>query len=758
MMMKPIKYEEEEEEESLDDDQLEEEVMESNSSSSLEDLLMKSARSLQLNLSRASIDQFEDYLSHLSSSTLSVLIDEPNRLRSISCSLESDLSLVCLRDFKSFLISHQASISIKNSFERFDHAIDRFIDRTDSLRSKVIEFDSTVQPILDDRNQINTLLDHLNAFENLLELPQLISTCINHRLSNQAIDLALKLRSLDSSILSYDHHPITPHASNPIIIHRIRNQVDRSLQSLTHQSLNRLSHKDLKLSSAIRTIVTLRRLSSIFSQSDHHQANHPIQPISEPELRMAFLISRWQALSETLHELELSSSISSSSSSILDLQAPPQDLLNQSSLTQLDEDRLKFLRRWLEIWREIVGDTLSIYLDIFLDPTSNIIIPSSLPNPPHQPSQPHHSLPQFLDDPQTPLNFFLTQAVDLPRLTLNHHLDYLVSVSSLNSLLTQLAYCGGAFGKWGLDFTRTLCPLIIDRLERLVNLRIHLGLRQFSLDLKPIIAYLPSSTKTKNFQTRRRSINPFLSINHSSASLGGLENALISTDSLKRVLNLKPVELDPGSGSGSEKLNISWLNLFPPLARLVNSQLSALNELRLLPAAGSYQRISDGQFECFKSVTEELRKIVLVLPETRLDAGSFLGAGSENETLNSEDPEKRSEYQYRLVIYRFILLWSRNILPFLERALRVGIYADLGLTSIDPRFLDLCTQTESLLRQIIPSAGDVNDRPQPSEPPQSSMMAEEGGSVEPPDPIVEEAETEKEADDENAEEPVAESG
>ncbi|WAQ90592.1 hypothetical protein PtA15_12A582 [Puccinia triticina] len=514
--------------------------------------------------------------------------------------------------------------------------------------------------ILAHRNTARAILDQLSTFENLVEAPQLIATAISNQLPSQAILLARKLSQLPT------HTPL---------IQTINAAVSRSLQALRDQSLSSLSQPSLlSLPTALPTINILRSLSTPFQHPpNHHQIT--VQPISEPELRLAFLTARWQALADNLRQLSPPPP------------PPPPPPPTTAATSQPDEEHLKFLRRSLELWRAFVGDSLSIYHHIFLDPLR-------CPTPPS-----HHPSPHSLDDPQSSLNCFLTQALDLQSSLLQTHLGSILSVSSLNSLLTQLAYCAAAFAKWGFDFTLAVCPLIVSRLEELISARIHLGLRQLSLDLKPLISPTPTGAaahplnRNGGLQLRRRSLNPFPSSTH--PTFVGLEHSLLSPDALSRLLKLKPAQLDLPR---AESFATDWLSLFPPLVRFVNSQLTALNELRLLPVAGSYAPIAQAQLDALCAATDELRSLAHILPACPQPEEHEPEEGEE-----TGDEEKRSACRLRRVTHRLLLLWTRNILPALERALRVGIYQQLEIHSPQPRFLDLLDQAERLLAQILPT-------------------------------------------------------
>ncbi|KAH9810140.1 Dor1-like family-domain-containing protein [Melampsora americana] len=653
--------------------------------STLDHLLIQSAQELKLNLNQEILSSSEssNYISKLASLPLSKLNSEPSELQFNQNNLDSDLSLLCFREFRTFLLAHDASIAIKRTFNQLHLSLDQLLQDTLKLNSIIHEFPNSVQNVLHDRKQMNLLLHHLTPIEDLLDLPQLVSTCVNARLWNEAIELAIRVRQLDTQLSLQD-----PHSSSGVL-HQIRSEVDQALKALRDNLINTLRDRGLKFPSAVRTIAILRRMSNLSSDSIDSPS---IESLTETELRITFLASRWSCLANALQQVQLSTGFSPSSA--LSSTSNPLHLEQFSDASlQYNEDRLKFLRKWLEIWRELVGDTISIYHEIFLKSTNQNISTLKI-NSDHPLSNPTvRSSPAFFNDKLSPLNFFATQATHLLISTLTHHVKLLVTISSLSSLLTQLSYCAAAFSKWGMDFTSTIRPTFINTLEEIIKLRMESGLKQFQVDLKPITIQTPTSSSFNKtvFQTRRRSLHP--------PSTQSLEHRLIAPDTLRQVLSID-LSLNLPSSSPS-RLPSHLLTLFPPLARFLNSQFTALNELRLLPIIESYPKISSYQLQILTSINEELRKLSLSLPPPSPLHSGFSNNSEHLQSLIKEDHGgSASPDQLREIVHRLIWLWSKHVLPMLEHSLRVEIYGDLKIKKASDEFSSLLEFSESILSSL----------------------------------------------------------
>ncbi|EGG01644.1 uncharacterized protein MELLADRAFT_110747 [Melampsora larici-populina 98AG31] len=438
------------------------------------------------------------------------------------------------------------------------------------------------------------------------------------------------------------------HPSAGGVLHQIRLEVDRALQASRDNLINSLKDRGLKFPSAVRTIGVLRRMSNLFSQSIDSPS---IKSLTKPELRITFLASRWSCLANALQQVQLSTGFSPSSALSCTSNPLHLDQFSDASL-QYNEDCLKFLRKWLEIWRDLVGDTISIYYEIFLKSTNSDTSTLKINPDQHLSNSTGGSSPAFFKDSVSPLNFFATQATHLLISTLTHHVKLLVTISTLSSLLTQLSYCAAAFAKRGMDFTSAIRPTFINTLEEIIKLRMESGLEQFQLDLKPILIQTPTSSSFKQaaFQPRRKLLHP--------PSTQPLEHRLIAPDTLRQVLTIDSTT-NPPSTSPS-RLPSHLLTLFPPLARFLNSQLIALNELRLLPIIESYSKLSSYQLQVLTTINEELRKLTLSLPPPSPLHSRFTSNSEHLKSIMKEDHRgSASSDQLREIVDR--LIYGQNM-------------------------------------------------------------------------------------------------
>ncbi|PLW20957.1 hypothetical protein PCASD_13441 [Puccinia coronata f. sp. avenae] len=614
----------------------------------------------------------------------------PNQLTQTEQTLQIQLATLCYQEVNTIIRANHQQQQIQHQITQTEDHLNHYIQTTQTLQHKIHhQFTQEHHHITKRREEIKTIRNYIQLIQQLIELPQLITTCIHNQHELEAIQLALKIPPPPPP------PPLNTHQNqnNPNhILTNITQHAIKLLASIRDQHLIKLNHPSLSLSTAIRSIHIIRKLSS---QQQQHQSSNTIhiQPIHEPELRLAFLSSRFITLQ---HSLNPSPS-----------PPPPPP---PSSPEDDQQHHLKLVQKSIEIWRTHVGETMSIYHHIF-QPITHTTTPTT-----RRQAEAH-----TLTDADTQLNLFLTQAVRLQEDTLRTHVQHIRGVSGLAAVLTQLTYSGAAFRKWGLDFSATsVGPIIVHRLEQLVSARFHGSAQLLIADLKPLLSshsstFTSSSTNTAGkvgfISSRRRSLHPFSSsLTHASSYwTTGLSTVLIAPNAMAQVLSLKPTAL--AAEPVTDSFVVTWISLFPPLVRYVNAQLAALNELRLLPLAGSYSHMVDAQMDALATATRELGRLAAALPP---ECSSSSEEEEEEQEVSlyqqqqhppdeagehTEDLEKRSLLRLRSVVYRLLLLWARNILPALEHALRVHLYHQLNLPTPPPPFLDLINQAEAILLQ-----------------------------------------------------------
>ena len=261
-------------------------------------------------------------------------------------------------------------------------------------------------------------------------------------LAHRARDLEQLLRPASSS---------TSAGKRKDLLATVREEVDVEVRGLRVRIIEGLRSRGLKLPAAVRSVALLRKMTqssqeasstSVERKSSVGEASSlsgASSSLSEPELRLTFLTSRWDCLRSQLDQLEVSASASGDSGST--------------------EDHVRYLKRWLEVWREVIGETVNIYSEIFLSQaTVSALSPSPSPSLAAGSQSADYLSQQLLPDgsdsaiasdilsqlhllqPHPPLSIFLGQCLQSLRHLLTSQLPRVTAVSALASLQTQISY------------------------------------------------------------------------------------------------------------------------------------------------------------------------------------------------------------------------------------------------------------------------------------------------------------------------------
>ncbi|KAF8323766.1 Dor1-domain-containing protein, partial [Clavulina sp. PMI_390] len=447
----------------------------------------------------------KSYLTHLSSLPLDTLLTEPGRLATESDILSSDLTQLCHSQHQTFLSLRSASNALSSSLGSLTSSLDTLLnDSIPNLESEARLFSENTKTIQQNRAKASLVLEHHEKLLDVLELPQLLATCIKNGYYSEALDLANHFeRNLMSTL-----PPST-------LLESIHTSVVASLQTLLQQLLQQL-RAPAKLPVLFKTVNLLRRM----------------EVCSEEQLAMAFILGRSAQLDDTFASANTS--------------------------RDLEEDPAKWLRKWVEVFREGVYDVITQYSSIFLSTPSSTASPASVTNTMLLRSilshTTQHYLSQLLSHLQTKL-----------------HTIPLGDMSSLASLLTQLSYCASSFARVGMDFRQALVPIVEEAILTIVG------------------KGLASAAETlENTVTLRGNLPP-----------GEWLVDAASAGSLPR---------RNSSAGGASQIHIPPLSLahFPPIAQYTNMVLSALNALRLVPAPSIAERALELESESLQTVSAAL--------------------------------------------------------------------------------------------------------------------------------------------------------
>ena len=455
------------------------------------------------------------------------------------------------------------------------------------------------------------------------------------------MELAYRARDLEQLL-----RPSAPQQTRRDLLGKVREEVEVEVMSLRAKIIESLRGRGLKLPSAVKSISLLRRMSTSALNATESTHSLPFadttfsssaasSSLSEPELRMTFLASRWDCLRSQLEQLGAAT----------------------GALGASNEDRFRYIKRWIETWREVIGETVTIYNEIFLAPlssshsTSTFASLSTSPSPAFEQatiiSKETDTSPSFrLSHPQSLLPIFLSQAITSLHAMLLNQLPHLSSISSLSALQTQLAYCSMAFSKFGFEFRHLSNDLIVDCVRKVTIERFQTASEVFGRGL------LRAQTLTSS-KSGKGSVNV---------------NTLIANDGRTAVLGLEEVLLSFSQSSTAKSYQPpSFVALFPPLAKLLNAHASALNELRLLPLLSVYPEIRKAEVEQLAQCAESLQRFLQIAV-----APAMLASPRP-----SEDTAVLDHGAEQIILKHFTLVFVNCVMPWCIRALSEGVYPDL---------------------------------------------------------------------------------
>ncbi|KAH8920876.1 hypothetical protein BT69DRAFT_373301 [Atractiella rhizophila] len=579
------------------------------------------------------IEASDPYLSTLLSHPLPTLLSLPTTLKSSLSTLSTSLSSLSHKSYSVFLRAHESADKLDSGLDALRRSAEQVRGKTvEDLRDGVRRFvgsslphekerkgkgreassqeeedvavaaqregeegegEEGMEQILRERDQlVNLNSSLLPKVLDLISLPSHVSNCVRTNQWTEALELFDLLKRL---LNTYSSSSGQGGGSGEKLLGSLYAQTKIEILGLRSLVVATLRERGLKLPSAVRCVGLLRRMEAVdeFSSNDTNTAPTSLlsPPLSsfpslsslsslpssssgeemEKQLRLIFLLARLSCLHDQVGQIDsqlehlgvLGGGAGGSAG-----------IGGEGGVEVENEERVKGTKRWIEVWREVVGEACGM----FLEENHSFSLP---PSP-------------------SPLPHFLSHTLSLLHLHLSTNLVHLSSASTLSSLLTQLSYCSDSFSRYGFAFKSLLSPLLIDRLREVLTTRMREGGRTFVDTLR-----LKREEGVRRQLWRRHSRMGSKVYNYESYDLKArhhLQDWLIAPDSLDKLLALSSNQL-PGKESlkdGFTHLPPPLLSLFPPLAKLVNSQAAALNELRLLPAIALKSQIESIQKEILR--------------------------------------------------------------------------------------------------------------------------------------------------------------
>ncbi|KDP34072.1 hypothetical protein JCGZ_07643 [Jatropha curcas] len=222
----------------------------------------------------ASVSQ-QPYISELLSFTLDRLHKEPELLRVDAERIQRQMQEVAVCNYRAFIAAADALLAIREEVSSIDKHLESLITEIPKLTSGCTEFIESAEQILEERKMNQTLLANHSTLLDLLEIPQLMDTCVRNGNYDEALDLEAFVGKLSTM------HPKLP------VIQALAAEVRQTTQSLLSQLLQKL-RSNIQLPECLRIIGYLRRIG-VFS---------------EYEMRLQFLKCREAWLTGILEDLD----------------------------------------------------------------------------------------------------------------------------------------------------------------------------------------------------------------------------------------------------------------------------------------------------------------------------------------------------------------------------------------------------------------------------------------------------------------------
>ncbi|CAO3648551.1 unnamed protein product [Mucor fragilis] len=256
-----------------------------------------------------------DYLTKLTSLPLDSLLHEPTELREEQAKAKRDAQQLAFRDYPCFLHAQTCRHQVEETLDGLDVHLGELLSSVPELREACEIFSQQAKEIKEERAKITRVLEHQNVLTDLLEIPQLMETCVWNGYYSEAMDLASHVRLLQV------RYPLST-------VKSIHQQVQSSSDLMLVQLISHL-RKPIRLAAAMNVVGFLRRMD-VFD--------------SETELRMVFLRCRHDFLQQRLARIK-------------------RDMSEESR--QRSSDAFEYLKKFIDVMREQMFEIGTQYISVF---------------------------------------------------------------------------------------------------------------------------------------------------------------------------------------------------------------------------------------------------------------------------------------------------------------------------------------------------------------------------------------------------------
>ncbi|KAI5998080.1 Dor1-like family-domain-containing protein [Pisolithus albus] len=315
--------------------------------SALQDLLAQSDGTLQA-------PEHVAYLTQLASLPLSDLLAEPATLTTQAHTITSSLTALTHTSYPTFLSLHKSSTAILGSLSSLDSSLNTLLDTAlPALDDAARVFREKSGPsVIEERQKTRVVLENQDKLRDLLDIPILIDTCVRNGLYSEALTLAAHATNVLVALCTLHSKEEESMSSSLQLTRSLQDEIASSLHSMQLLLLNTLFESSKKLPALWKAVQFLHRM----------------QAMSEDELALTFASARIECLRSALQNLERDAGVSGTAT------FDPHDNIagttaedREKQLDRQADDVSRFLKRYIDAWREGAYDIITQYTTIFLE-------------------------------------------------------------------------------------------------------------------------------------------------------------------------------------------------------------------------------------------------------------------------------------------------------------------------------------------------------------------------------------------------------
>ncbi|KAL5606168.1 hypothetical protein BROUX41_006065 [Berkeleyomyces rouxiae] len=283
------------------------------------------------------------------------------------------------------------------------------------------------------RRRALLLMRNAERIADLLELPALLAAAAAATPPNHtaALDLSGHVRRV---------HALHPHSA---LVASVARQTEDAVELMAAGLVASLKTPTLKLAASLRAIGSLRRvladIPAVTQLLGRSLSNAARYGMNEQTLAALFILCRLDTLVATLDAL-------SPLRKLADDEQARQQARAVSASWSSGQQTERYLKRYIEIFREQSFGIVSMYKSLFAGPGLAMARGAADAPDPLQPSP-------------APLSTFALHLVQMLLDTLHAYLPAVADRASRDSILTQVLYCAGSLGRLGIDFSILLADV-----------------------------------------------------------------------------------------------------------------------------------------------------------------------------------------------------------------------------------------------------------------------------------------------------------